>query len=437
VKKQPKTLIDCLTIASLFWGCSALWNESYANATSSEKSEKVILQLRWDHQFQFAGYYAALWQGYYEDAGFDVDIRSAFEPGGKYHKVTKEVAAGRADFGTAGADILSARDKGAPLVIVSSVFQRSPVAFYAREETRLRSPADLTRLRVGTRPNGIAGVELRAMLRAESIDPGLVPQRPIKGKLGIHDIAARHLDVASGFTISAGWYARELGLSLTSLSPQTYGVDFYGSALFTNQRWVSEKPELVQKFAAASMKGWEYAIKHPTEIADRISRDLKRKIPIRNIRGFNRFQSGQVPRLTHHPVVQLGHTNPARWARMHDALKDAGSVTGTFNADDAIFDYERLHRARTDQQYRIILIILGAVLAAGAVGWLFMLRKTWRNESRPARNSAKAKNASVTSPRQFPTGYGKPAPISNTRGCRRGSKKSSGDRRNIMLAKPE
>ena len=43
-------------------------------------AEKVVLQLRWNHQFQFAGYYAALWQGYYANAGLDVDIRSAFPP---------------------------------------------------------------------------------------------------------------------------------------------------------------------------------------------------------------------------------------------------------------------------------------------------------------------------------------------------------------------
>ncbi len=118
---RKQTFFRLVISASLLWGFPAWSDDSTDSTSSTTRSEKVILQLRWDHQFQFAGYYAALWQGYYADAGFDVDIRSAFEPGGKYHKVTKEVAAGRADFGTAGADILSARDKGAPLVIVSSV----------------------------------------------------------------------------------------------------------------------------------------------------------------------------------------------------------------------------------------------------------------------------------------------------------------------------
>ncbi len=51
--------------------------------TSAEELKKVSLQLRWDSQFQFAGYYAAKWQGYYADAGLDVDIRSAITPDGK------------------------------------------------------------------------------------------------------------------------------------------------------------------------------------------------------------------------------------------------------------------------------------------------------------------------------------------------------------------
>ena len=94
-------------------------------------AEKVVLQLRWDHQFQFAGYYAALWQGYYEDAGLQVAIRSAFEPDGEFHSVTREVAEDRAHFGTGAVDILKSRDQGALLVVLASIFQRSPVAFYA------------------------------------------------------------------------------------------------------------------------------------------------------------------------------------------------------------------------------------------------------------------------------------------------------------------
>ena len=54
-------------------------------------AEKVVLQLAWDHQFQFAGYYAALWRGFYAEAGYDVDIRSRLRPDGTFYNVAREV----------------------------------------------------------------------------------------------------------------------------------------------------------------------------------------------------------------------------------------------------------------------------------------------------------------------------------------------------------
>ncbi|MCH7479356.1 MAG: ABC transporter substrate-binding protein, partial [SAR324 cluster bacterium] len=54
--------------------------------------ERVVLQLRWEHQFQFAGFYAAQWEGYFREAGLEVEIRSAVKPDGKVMSAPKEVA---------------------------------------------------------------------------------------------------------------------------------------------------------------------------------------------------------------------------------------------------------------------------------------------------------------------------------------------------------
>jgi ABC-type nitrate/sulfonate/bicarbonate transport system substrate-binding protein len=59
--------------------------------------EAVSLQLKWKHQFQFAGYYQALAQGFYRDAGLDVTIRE----GGPGIDVSEAVAGGKADFSAA------------------------------------------------------------------------------------------------------------------------------------------------------------------------------------------------------------------------------------------------------------------------------------------------------------------------------------------------
>jgi len=55
---------------------------------AASAADKVVLQLRWYHDFQFAGYCTALWQGYYAEAGLDVQIRDAFTKYGKYFSVS-------------------------------------------------------------------------------------------------------------------------------------------------------------------------------------------------------------------------------------------------------------------------------------------------------------------------------------------------------------
>ncbi len=343
----------------------------------AKAQEKIILQLRWDHQFQFAGYYAALWQGYYSDAGLDVEIRSVFEPGGKYHNVIKEVSEGRAHFGIGSGDILKAHSNGAPLAIVASIFQQSAVAFYAKADAGMHSPADLTRLRVGTRgPTGMANVELRAMLRAENIDPTLVKEQPFKERLGIYDLAKGNVDVASGVTISAGWVAKQLGLKLSRLYPRSYGVDFYGDTLFTNQKFIDQNAALVKKFKEASLRGWQYALMHEHGIAERIAHEFKRKIPIKDIAGFNRFQAVQVKKLTLFPIVSLGSVNPARWQHMHAALIDSGLVTGILDIDKFIFNPEKLEEERRNFLIQIALFALISTLVLGAIGWIWTLKRS-------------------------------------------------------------
>ena len=98
-------------------------------------SDKVVLQLKWEHEFQFAGYYAALWQGYYKDVGIDLDIKSLSRPDGSFVSAVGEIQNGNADFAIGGVDILTAKDHGLDVVVLSSIFQRSQYAAYSLSDT--------------------------------------------------------------------------------------------------------------------------------------------------------------------------------------------------------------------------------------------------------------------------------------------------------------
>ena len=67
-----------------------------AYAENEDKLDKVVLQLRWDPQFQFSGYYQALWQGFYEEEGLEVEIRHGFDERRQVLRPTEEVISGRA-----------------------------------------------------------------------------------------------------------------------------------------------------------------------------------------------------------------------------------------------------------------------------------------------------------------------------------------------------
>lgn len=346
--------------------------------TSSSNLQKVTLQVRWDHQYQFAGYYAAKWNGYYRDAGFDVYIRSAITQDGKILSATEEVGNGTADFGVGAADILLARDKGIPLVVLASIFQQSASEFYARNKTRLYVPFDLLNLKVARNVNDLIDVELQAMLQSEGINPNNITAYPHFP--GIQHLVDDRVDVIPGYRISAPFEFQKQGLETKVLRPIHYGIDFYGDSLFTTRKRVDQDSEAADRFTQASIKGWEYALEHPEEIADKISQELPRMAPIQNgtFREFNRFQMNGVKELTLYPIIDVGHVNPDRWRRMNELMQNLGIIQSPLSIDEFVFDPVKLHQKKEKEIFLIFMILIfgttGGILII--YGWTLYLRKT-------------------------------------------------------------
>ncbi len=347
------------------------------DAAPDSALEKVVLQLRWDHQAQFAGYYAAVWQGFYADAGLDVKIRSAFGDEG-FVQAVPEVLAGRAEFGIGAADVLVAIDGGAPLIIASPVFQQSGFGVVSRVYSGVASPADLMGLAVMRPTSDLAEAELGAMLAAEGVDPGAI--RWVEGApgLGAALLENRTVDAYFGFWPSSLWWLSELGLPAALLRPSAYGVYFYGDAIFTSARLAEQNPDLVSRFVEASLMGWKFALTHPNEIADRIAEDLETATPVPNSRMFNRtiLRETNLTALRF-PEIELGHSNPGRWSKMFEVLATAGLVNGQFEYLDFVFD----PALREAQTHGAVLRVLARALVASLIlavifsVWLRTLRR--------------------------------------------------------------
>ncbi len=133
-------------------------------ALNAAELEKVRMQLRWHHQYQFAGYYAAKYKGYYEQAGFDVEIVA----GGPDIQPVPELLAGRADFAEGNSEVLINRLNGKPLVALAAIFQHSPSVLITMADSNITKAEQLKNKRVMLAGNN-DDADLIAMFRAAGL----------------------------------------------------------------------------------------------------------------------------------------------------------------------------------------------------------------------------------------------------------------------------
>ena len=184
---------------------------------SLKAAEPLTLLLRWDHQYQFAGYYAALWKGYYSDVGLEVTIKTPIEEGGSILNSVDEVVSGGADFAIGGADLLVAYDQGKPIVVVSTFFHESAAEYYINRDSGYTSLADLPELRVARRIGDLLDTEFQAMLKAEGLDPDLV--KPVTSYGSEQAVADGSLDLSPGYSFVTPFILKDLGVRFHRLAP--------------------------------------------------------------------------------------------------------------------------------------------------------------------------------------------------------------------------
>lgn len=297
-----------LALFFLFLSTCILYPPPPATAATSEL-DHVSLQLRWLHQFQFAGYYAALAKGYYREAGLDVTLVE----GGHGKNTIEEILSGRSQYGVTNSEILLHKINGEALVVISAIFQHSPLVLLTRAEKDINHPQDLVGKRVKM-SRASRDIELQTTLRNEAIS--LDQLILIEGSADYSDYFDPAIDAVSAYITNQPYYLKEKDVRYSILRPSAYGVDFYGDCLFTSEKEVREHPERVEAFRRASLRGWEYAMIHTEEIIEIILTTYKSK----KSREHLRFEAEEMRKLILPDLVELGHMNPGRWKHIADTF---------------------------------------------------------------------------------------------------------------------
>jgi len=331
--------------------------------------DKVVLQLRWTHQFQFAGYYAAKAKGYYQEERLDVEILPA---GPGTESPTAMVLSGLADFGVTNSGLILSRMKGEPVVALAALFQTSPNAWLVLADSKIGSLHDLVGKNLMTLPLP-ESADLLAIFVHEGIP--LSKLKLQKMSFDIEDLIQGKTDAFDAYSTSEPYFLAQRGIAYRMIRARNYGIDFYSDVLFTTEAQIKERPERVRGFRKASLRGWIYALNHPKEIALLIQQDYGSKKSLEHLE----FEAEEMVKLIMPDLIEVGHMTQSRWEFIAKTDVALGLVPEVKNLEG--FMYDPHYKPDYSWAYKTLAWTLALLMALALTAlWVLRLNLKLRRE---------------------------------------------------------
>ncbi|MEQ9813108.1 MAG: ABC transporter substrate-binding protein [Azospirillaceae bacterium] len=240
-------------------------------AGTAQAQDPFTIQLKWVTQAQFAGYYVAEAQGFYEDAGLDVTIQA----GGPDIAPPQVIAAGGADVIVEWMPAaLAARERGVDLVNVAQVFDRSGMMLTCTEESGVATPEDFPGNTLGVWFAGNEYPFLSWMSQlGYSTEGADADVTVLRQGFNVDPLLDGQAACISTMIYNEYWQVVDAGIpedQLVTFFYEDQGVATLEDGLYALASDL-EDPEFVERlgrFIAASMRGWQYAIENPEEAAE-------------------------------------------------------------------------------------------------------------------------------------------------------------------------
>lgn len=346
--------------------------------TSNNNTEltKVNLQLKWKHQYQFAGYYAAIEQGYYKAHGVEVTLIEAVndtEPG-------LAVFEGKADFGISTSDIVLMKNSGYKPVILATFFQHSAQILITSVQSGINNIHQLKGKKIALEPHA-ADIITYMSDEGISIDQCEVSYHhfsPIQ-------LINGDVDAITAYITDEPYVLNKENFDFRIITPQMGGIDFYGDLLFCSDSLVKNNPELVENFIEASIEGWNYALNNENEIINLIFNKYSDRHSIEHLR----YEAQQTRQLILPDVVELGYTNPGRWQQIVSIYKEANLIEDENILDGIFYDNYKSKPKDTPWNF-IIFFLLIALILGGLLTFFYFLSRKLKNQIRISEQTKKA-----------------------------------------------
>jgi PAS domain S-box-containing protein len=301
----------------------------FYNILFAKQMQEVSLQLLWQHQFEFAGFYMAKEKGYYKDLGLDVKIKE-FNFG---DDITKDVESGKTTFGINYPSVILDKMNGSNIVLLNAIFQSSPHVLVSLKSSGIKSIKDFKNKKIKFHTNQMRVASISSMLYSQGIKYDDLQK--VKYSYDINELIDKKVDLVATFLSSKEIYTLiNKNIKFNIWNPKDYGFDFYDDILFTSKKVVDTNPKLVKDFQDASIKGWRYAFDHIDETINLI----QQKYNTQNIsKEVLRYEAKILKELAYKDNIPLGNIDKNKILRISDIYNLIGFSNNKIELKDFIF----------------------------------------------------------------------------------------------------
>ena len=304
--------------------------------------EKVSLQLQWLDQFQFAGYYMAKEKGFYKKAGFDVELKK-FKAG--LNQVDK-VVSGVSTYAVGRSSLIKHYADGKKIVLLSAIFQSSPLILLALESSGIKSVNDFVGKKIMITPDELESASIHTMINLSEVDKHKL--NFVKHTFDINDLVNKKIDLYGAYTSNEPYILKNMGIAYKIFSPKDFGFDFYSDILFTSQEQAKKNPKRVDDFKNASLEGWQYAFDNIEEAVDLIHEKYN---PQKKSKQALMFEAMELKKATYVDNIELGNIDKVKIRRIYDAYKFMGLTKNNLNMQNMVFSYKDYVISKEERDY--------------------------------------------------------------------------------------
>ncbi|MDX8398206.1 MAG: ABC transporter substrate-binding protein [Mariprofundaceae bacterium] len=362
----------------------------YAATNTGSAPSDVRIQLKWLHQFQFAGYYMAVEKGYYQKYGFNVllfDRKEGNEP-------VQALKHKHADYAVTDSSAMISREKSLKVKVIATIFQHSPWVLMSRSDLNIEQADNMRGKRIMFN-SGEQMAEMNAALQRAGLETSDYIR--LNTMHHIDDLVTGKTDAFGAYSTNEPFYFEEHGMGYHLFKPIDYGIDFYGDVLITTDAEIAAYPGRVQAIRQATIEGWEYALSHIEESVAVIEAKYNDQ---HKTHAHLIYEAHAIKALMMPKFIDVGSMSKKRWQAIADVYKQQGFLTKDFQLDDFIYHPKPSFWATVQLNQNKILSYIFALLGLFILLHFLYLRSSIRQKTEDLLKSNSLLNKEVAERRE-------------------------------------